>query len=109
MPADPSQVNDVHFFSIRLLQDSGYPYPEFFRQLLFKYLFAKSGHIINLYAEHKVFGKILLVEFLQNEFTAILFKASIVACIPLDGKAKFLEKLFRCFEVITGRNERFDG
>jgi len=91
MPAHASNVYDIYFTTVRLIRGIANAYSKFLGQLFFGYLLPKLLCITNVNRDHEIFSKLFVVEFLQDEFAIVSLKTDIVATIPIDLEAEFLE------------------
>lgn len=108
MPAHTGHVNEIDFFTVRL--QGGFPNTdaEFFSQAFLRNLFPEVFGIVHPDIDHQVFGKSLVGIVLQNEFTAVSFKAHIITGIPVNAETQFLEELFGAGKIASGWDEGFE-
>ena len=105
MPANAGKVDDVHFLAVWLLHRCVHANAEFFHQPFFFYLLIEIIGAGNIYSDHKVFCKILMVIVLQNKTATVFFKSYVVARIPANLETKVDKKLPGACEVLAGWNK----
>lgn len=110
MPADPGNIDQVHFFTVWLLDRFWYPDSEFLRKSPVYDKLPKFFSVIYFNADHKVFSKLFVTEFLHNKLTVIFFKTYIVSSVPVYFKSRSWKSCFDCSKLLPdgrkGSNER---